>query len=154
VTTPRPIEAYPVAADLPAPPPADHGEAPEKATTAPARKIGEVAVLDFIGGDASVEIALAFPFRFDGREVRTVTVRRPSIMEIARVAPDFAMTDDFELYAVLAGLPAPVLRGMMREDREAVARAADDFLSREAGPDGSAPTLASGAASPSSPAAP
>ena len=154
MTTPRPIEAYPVAADLPAPPPVDGAAAAAAATAPPARRIGEVAVLDFIGGDASVEIALAFPFRLDGRDIFAVTVRRASMLEIARVVPGFATADDFELYAVMAGLPAPVLRGMMREDREAVARAADDFLSREVGPDGSAPTPANGDASPSSPAAP
>lgn len=153
MTTPRPIEQYPVASDLPAPPPAPDGDAPAASAPAPRRAV-EVAALEFIGGDASVAVPLAFPFRWEGREVRVIEVRRVSMVAIAQASLALEGGDDFELYALTTDYPAPALRGLMREDREAVARAADRFLSLEAGEAPSAPTPANGDASRSSPAAP
>ena len=128
--TSRPIEEYPQARDLPALPPAPEQQA-EAAASAP-RKPLEVAALEFLDADAvRASIQLAHPFRWDGREVRSIEVRRVSALAISEALPAFRAEDDFALYAVMTGLPAPVLRGLLREDREALMAAASPLLRLE-----------------------
>lgn len=141
--TSRPIEEYPHAKDLPAPPPAPE-QAAEAAASAP-RKPLEVAALEFLDADAvRASMQLAHPFRWDGREVRSIEVRRVSALAIAEALPEFQAQDDFAIYAVMTGLPAPVLRGLLREDREALMAIAGPLLRQETDGASSAPISPSG----------
>ena len=152
--TDRPIEDYPVAADLPEAPPAPEVDAAQPAAAAPSRPPVEIAVLEFLSADGvRASVPLTHPFRWDGREGRELLLQRLSLLRVGQIWADVERRDDYELYAAMCGLPAPVLRGMMREDREALAAAADPLLDLEAGKAPSGDTPASGGVSLSSPAA-
>jgi len=126
--------------EIPLPPPELWGElensgvaeseaegAAASAKVEPARP-AEVATLDFVV-ETIRPVALKFPFRLDGRLIERVEVRRLTTAEVddfIRAHPKGFTT--FDVFAVMTRLPAPVLRGLIAEDGDAVTDAASDFL--------------------------
>ncbi len=98
----------------------------------PPEEIQDVAELEFVDGSHQKSVPLKYPFRLNGREVKVVTVRRLTLGQvdafIRRAAA--ASFSTFDIYAEMTGLPAPVLRGLIDEDGNAVVDAAYDFLPR------------------------
>lgn len=125
----KPLDAYPDVkpGEAPSPPASDPdgGEAARDPAPAKRREV-EIAVLDFLdpAGVRGV-VALKHPFRYDGREIREIHLRRLSVFEAGLLADAVREADHFVLIGAMAGLPAAVLRGLMWEDLEAVRAAAD-----------------------------
>lgn len=98
----------------------------------PPEEIQDVAELEFVDASHQKSVPLKYPFRLNGREVKVVTVRRLTLGQvdafIRRAAASSFST--FDIYAEMTGLPAPVLRGLIDEDGNAVVDAAYDFLPR------------------------
>lgn len=123
----------------------------------PVLKPREVETLDFaIEGEVQPfrAVPLKHPFRRDGEIVRAIIVRRLAVGEVGDLIdnrPD-DMPDFFDIYAVMTGFPAAVLRGLIDVDGEPVAGACFDFLPRYFRPisvdrSASSSTSADGAAS-------
>jgi Phage tail assembly chaperone proteins, E, or 41 or 14 len=127
----KPIGDYPLARpeDLPAPP--SPGAPGEPAGTA-RRSAAEVAVLEFLDPDKLRRtVTLDHPFRFDGAEVREVTVRALSVLEVGTIAGEARADEDlYRYFAAMTGLPAAVLRAMPADDGGRVLEACDPFLPR------------------------
>lgn len=91
----------------------------------------EVAKLDFSAGRSEV-IGLDYPFTWEGREITEVTVRRLTVGEVNtlldRVATEKIRTMD--IFAIMCGLPAAVLRGLDDDDGRRVMEVANRFLPR------------------------
>lgn len=128
----KPLDAYPDAGpEIPAPPPEGApGEALGQASSAviPAPKPFEVAVLRFLDPAAiSATVTLEFPFEWEGREVRQITIRRLVTAEVGAVMAAIPDGEDYDVHvfiAAMTGLPAPVLRGLIEDDgAEVIARA-------------------------------
>lgn len=103
----------------------------DPAKAQPARP--EVAALDFLSLERLVAVVpLEHPFRLDGQKVREVKVRKLTVAQVAELTARAGATgfDLYDVYAVMTGLPAPVLRGLMDDDGEAVIGKAYDFLPR------------------------
>lgn len=88
--------------------------------------------LVFTGGKVwSKTVPLEFPFEHDGRTVSEIVVRRLTTAEmgevVARHGADF---DQWDIFAVMTGLPATVLRGLEAGDGDEVTGVAYDFLPR------------------------
>lgn len=100
--------------------------APKKTAAAP------VALLHFTGPKPMhVEIPLDFPFEWEGREINAITVCRLTTQGIADLGDRLGGSIELmDLYAVMTGLPASVLRGLEAGDGERVTGAAYDFLPR------------------------
>lgn len=139
-------------------PPGEGGAAPVgQATARPALKPREVEALDFeIEGEVMLHrvVPLKHPFRRDGKIVREIFIRRLTVAEVGDLidARPTDLPDMFDIYAMMAGHPAPVLRGLVDIDGEAVAEVCYDFLPRyfrprSKVPDASSSSLPSGAAS-------
>ncbi|MBT9293304.1 phage tail assembly protein [Prosthecodimorpha staleyi] len=101
-------------------------QAPAKA---PALAAKPAAALDFV--DAAVRVyPLARPFRHEGRIVEAITLRRLTVSEIGRLRDVLGEgLDRYDLYGLMAGLPAEVMRGLDADDLPVV-EAAYDFLPR------------------------
>lgn len=119
-------------ANIPLPP---EGPAEDTSTSAKAAPDpDDVAVLDFIDAEKmQTSVSLDHPFRWNGREVREVTVRMPSFTDVIRVYEGAKKDDDgkvalIEFYAAMTGLPASVLRAMPFDDSEKVTAACIPFL--------------------------
>ncbi|MFG1317992.1 phage tail assembly protein [Xanthobacter autotrophicus] len=131
---PPPIDTAPAFTPV-APPPGSPDAtrrvgAPVTAPEAPAPQARPAAAaLEFESGRTR-EVPLSFPATWEGRRIGVVTVRRLITAEVAALVPDGKVPDVFEVYAVMTGLPAPVLRGLDGDDGQAVAEAAFDFLPR------------------------
>lgn len=140
-------------------PPGESDTAPGgQATTArPALKPREVEMLDFeIEGEVELfhKVPLKHPFRRNGDIVRAIFIRRLTVAEVGDLidARPADLPDLFDIYAIMAGHPAPVLRGLVDIDGEAVAEVCYDFLPRyfrprTTAPDVSSSSLPDGAAS-------
>lgn len=104
----------------------------EAAKRAPAAPV-EVETLDFVD-ERSTRVPLTFRFRREGAVVDAIVVTRPTGHQIAEFAKtcmdDGGGYDRYELYEVMTGLPAPVLRGLDQDDGLAVAEACGRFLPR------------------------
>ncbi len=130
-------------------PPGEAGApASGQAAARPALKPREVEKLDFeIEGELSrfCSIALVHPFRRDGGVVRQIDVRRLTVAEVGDLidARPADLPDLFDIYAIMTGTPAPVLRGLVDIDGEAVAEACYDFLPRYFRPGTTAPDASS-----------
>lgn len=102
----------------------------------PAVKPREVEMLDFgIEEDGPRPfhiVPLKYPFRRDGQITRQIVVRRLTVGEVGEMLDTRPadLPDRFDIYAAMTGLPAPVLRGLIDIDGEAVAEACFDFLPR------------------------
>ncbi|WP_319775484.1 phage tail assembly protein [Breoghania sp.] len=102
--------------------------------SAPSPAPREVASLEFLSDPATREttVDLDHPFRYEGREVRKIRIRKLTVAEVGRAA-DRNTGDGFDLYEVYAamtGFPASVLRGLMDDDGDAVVERAYGFLPR------------------------
>ena len=156
----RPLEHYPQA-EMPAlPPEGAPGEAPPPAALAPAAAPAPrpaAAVLDFLDPAAiRTDIPLEYGFRHEGREVRSITIRRLTTAEVGAVieaVPEGAPYDLYDFVAVMAGLPAPVLRGLIDDDGAEVLARARPFLPRAVAAIFYSPTSGSGGRLPSPPPA-
>ncbi len=157
----KPLESYPEAELPPLPPEGARGEAPA-AAVAPAAAPAPiarpaVARLDFLDPAAiTAEVAFAYPFRLDDREVRGCTIRRLTTAEVGAVIEDIPEGEAYDLYAFVAAmtdLPAPVLRGLIDDDGAEVLAKARPFLPRAVAAIFYSPTSGSGEASPSPPPA-
>lgn len=118
-------ESDPPAADIP------QRTVPAPGAAAPAAKAPPpVEQLDFLPGKVrEVTVPLDYPFRWNGAEVREVTVRRLSTGEIGAVLDAAGETYTlYDIYAAMTGLPAAVLRGMDDDDNARVLEVAGDFL--------------------------
>lgn len=78
-------------------------------------------------------IPLKYPFDHSTLgAVEAVTVRRLTVGEVGEILDERVgdVPDNFDIYARMTGLPAPVLRGLMDVDGEEVVNACFDFLPR------------------------
>lgn len=152
----KPIETYPDA-ELPAlPPAAIPGEAAATATAAaPEPKAFEVAALRFLDpGAVSAFVDLEFPFEWDGREVRTVKIRRLATAEVGAVMAAIPDGEDYDVWvfvAAMTDLPASVLRGLIEDDGAEVLVKARPLLPRKVAAVFYSPTSAPGGPTPSPP---
>ncbi|MEO0496277.1 MAG: hypothetical protein AAF141_02755 [Pseudomonadota bacterium] len=91
----------------------------------------EVAELDFEIVPAEF-IPLDYPFTHDGKRIDGIAVTRLTIGRVAELVADYSNKpfDNFEIYAEMAGLPAPVLRGLVDVDGDRFTEVAYDFLPR------------------------
>ncbi len=122
------------AEEIPLPPPEMWAELNNNATpaaelVAPApRKRLPAQQLQFVVSP-TVEIPLQYSFVLDGRTVDAIIVRRLTVAEVGDVVDqlpdDF---DNFDIFAHMTGLPAPVLRGLVDVDGQALVDAGYDFL--------------------------
>ena len=116
----------------------ENAQATASETAAPkaaSKPAPEIAQLDFVRSDERrTVVPLSFAFRLDGALVDSVTVRRLNGYEIAAFAREHldesGAYDRYELYSVMTGLPAAVLRGLDQDDGVRVTGACSDFLSR------------------------
>ncbi|MBY6244029.1 hypothetical protein [Methylosinus sp. Sm6] len=135
--------------NIPLPPEEAAAEIAAPAREAPAPPL--VAVLDFLEPEAvRKETPFRFPFRLDGREVRSFVARRLLLVEVGGLvarAQSQGDIDPIEFYAVMTGLPAPVIRGLEADDGELLVETCYPFLPRIAQAAISLLTPASGAAS-------
>ena len=131
----KPIEDYPIAdpADMPPLPP--QGVDGEPGNSVPAKRMSrEIAVLQFVDPDAvRKRVPLQFHFWWEGMLIDAITVRRLAVAEVGLITEEMIESGDFDLYRyyeAMTGLPAPVLRGMIEEDGEAMLDAVTPFLPR------------------------
>lgn len=91
-----------------------------------------VESLQFVGGrPMAVAIPLDFPFLWEGRVVDTIAVRRMTTQAMTDLADRLGeRLELFDVYAVMTGLPASVLRALEASDGTRVTEAAYDFLPR------------------------
>ena len=96
--------------------------------------IKETADLDFLSEETTRKavVKLDHPFRLDGKEIREIAIRKLTVAEIGTVSGQLqdGEGDSYDIYAVMTGLPAPVLRGLIDDDGEEVVGKAYDFLPR------------------------
>lgn len=121
--------------EIPLPPPEMWGElensgkpAPTEAAAPVPRVSRPIERLAFVAAP-TVTVPLQYPFVREGGTVDSITVRRLTVGEVGDVLdslpPDF---DNHDIYAVMTGLPAPVLRGLVDVDGDKVMAVAYDFL--------------------------
>ncbi|MCJ8506614.1 hypothetical protein MUU53_01670 [Rhizobium lemnae] len=96
----------------------------------PSRKIER---LTFVGAQATREIPLEYPFEHPSTGiVEAITVRRLTVGEVGNLLdnrnPD--EPDNFDIYAIMTDIPAPILRGLVDIDGEEVSQVCFDFLPR------------------------
>lgn len=156
----KPLDQYPPA-DLPPVPPVLPSDAPAEGgaatDTLPAAKPFEVATLRFLDPAAmSATVDLEFPFEWKGQEVRQITIRRLTVSEVGAVMTAIPEGEDYDVYvfiAAMAGLPAPVLRGLIEEDGAEVIAKARPLLPRKVVAALFTPISETGEATPSPPPA-
>lgn len=137
-----PARAEPILArdnEIPLPPPEmwpdldNSGVEPKEPKKAPP----VMAVLEFIGEKKPfVSIPLTYPFRWDGRDVTTIVVRRLTVQQIGdfwESLPEDRSFDRFEVYGLMCGLPGAVIRSLPDPDGQKVTGAGFDFLPRGLG---------------------
>lgn len=94
-------------------------------------------VLEFIGEKKPfVEVPLTYPFRWDGRDVTTIVVRRLTVQQIGEfwdALPEDGSFDRSDAYGLMCGLPGAVIRSLPDPDGQRVTGVAFDFLPRELG---------------------
>ncbi|OCP17426.1 MULTISPECIES: hypothetical protein [unclassified Ensifer] len=135
--------------EIPLPPQEMWGELnnTESSTSAPSVTVEEFAssagpvaseaILDFVGSNHIRTVQLAHKFRFNGELVETVTIKRLTIGQVSTFIQEHADKPftTFDVYAVMTGLSASVLRGLIDEDGDLVTDAAYSFLPLALRPD-------------------
>ncbi len=105
--------------------------APDASKAAP-RPAPEVATLTFVGAIKPFrEIALRFPFQWEGRRIDAIIVHRLSVQQLGdffESLPDDGAYDRMAVYGLMCGLPAAVVRALPDADGAAVTGACFDFL--------------------------
>lgn len=93
----------------------------------------DIEKLTFVGNQPSKAVPLQYSFEHPALGfVDVITVRRLSVGEVGDMLderPD-NMPDFFDIYERMTGIPAPVLRGLVDVDGEAVTGVCFDFLPR------------------------
>lgn len=93
----------------------------------------EVAKLNFVSRDVERMIPLEFPFEDEQLGlVEHITVRRLTVGDLGGILDgrDPNAADNFDIYAAMTGIPAPILRGLIAVDGEEVSQVCYDFLPR------------------------
>lgn len=96
----------------------------------PSRKIER---LSFVGAQAMRSIKLEFPFEHPLLGlVEAITVRRLTVGEVGNLLDNRnpEEPDNFDIYAIMTDIPAPILRGLVDIDGEEVSQVCFDFLPR------------------------
>jgi hypothetical protein len=126
----------PIAADfssIPLPPEGTEGEATAKVAE-PVAAAEDVALIEFLNPAAMRKrVPFAHPFRVDGMTFADAVVHRLTYAQVLRVqqtAPKDAdgNVDLLEFYAVMAAIPAAVIRAMEAGDSKRLREACYDFL--------------------------
>lgn len=89
------------------------------------------AKLNFLSPAFKSVIPLRYPFEHPSTGlVEEITVRRLTVGDVGELLDtlDPEARDNFDIYAVMTGLPADVLRGLMDEDGAEVSQVCYDFL--------------------------
>jgi hypothetical protein len=138
-------------ARVPVPPEGAEGEPFARPQAAPAATQEDVAALVFLEPGAMTKtIPLEYGFVFGGVEYRSVTARRLSYAEVARVYERAKDAEGevklIEFYAEMTGLRAAVIRGLEGGDGHAVIEGCHPFLPRQLRTVGSPSTSQSGGA--------
>lgn len=135
-TLPPPINAKRELTPIVPPPGAPDAASPSVEQQAPpaiSRPAFPVSAVEFLDPKRREKVVpLEHPFRLDGAEWTEVRVRRLATFEVAawreRVVANEA--DSYDLYAIMTGLPAEVLRGLDAEDGNSIVAAGLGFLPR------------------------
>lgn len=105
-----------------------------RVAVAPTQVGPTVAALEFIGDKKPARICvLDYPFRWNGIEVSEIVVRRlttPQVAAFMERLPEDRSYDRYDLYGLMCGLPAEVLRALPEPDGPEVVGACFDFLPR------------------------
>ncbi|MCO5083093.1 MAG: hypothetical protein M9955_15740 [Rhizobiaceae bacterium] len=114
---------------VPAAPQKPTAETPAPDEKNPSR---EIAQLEFVGRKPIETVPLEYPFLLAGETISEIRVRRLPIGEVGDLIDSLpaGRIDNFEIYAAMTGLPAPVLRGLVDVDGEKVTGVCWDFLPR------------------------
>lgn len=93
----------------------------------------DVATLDFVGDELpEVVHDLRYPFNWGGVRRDTVTVRQLTTAQVGRISGEWQRSGNppllMDVYAVMTGLPARVLRALPHVDGDPIVRTAYDFL--------------------------
>ncbi|WP_311272394.1 MULTISPECIES: hypothetical protein [unclassified Rhizobium] len=111
----------------------DTAAAIEPTPVAPTEEPAPAAdVLDFVTSTHELSVPLKHAFRMDGKVVDKIVVKRLTLGQVDAFVRRAASASfsTFDIYAVMTGMPASVLRGLVDEDGDAVVDAAYDFLPR------------------------
>lgn len=128
----------PIKADfeqIPVPPEGAPGDTALSAD-APRTLADETAQIEFINtSDQPVTIPFTHPFRFEDREVRSVTARHMTLAEVIKVFEAAPHDPDggvalVHFYAAMTDLPVTVIRALAANDHEALHAACYPFLPR------------------------
>lgn len=95
--------------DVPLPP-----ESPDEVRAKQSARIAELQFLD--PASVSKTFTLEFPFVYEGKEVREITVRRLAVAEIGAIFTNVDDADLYDFYAAMTGLPKEVLKALRDED--------------------------------------
>lgn len=102
-----------------------------------ARPAPEVAQLTFVGEAKPFrEVRLLFPFLWEGSRVDVITVQRLTVHQLGAffdTLPEDGGYDRMEVYGLMCGLPAAVLRALPDADGTRVTGACFDFLPPQLG---------------------
>ncbi len=141
-STAAPARAEPILAkdnEIPLPPPEmwadlDNSRSKGNEPKEPKKVPPLMAVLEFIGEKKPfVEIPLTYPFRWDGRDITTIVVRRLTVQQIGDYVDDLGDAADLDrmaIYGLMTGLPAAVLRSLPDPDGTEVTNCCFNFLPR------------------------
>ncbi len=104
-----------------------------RAAATPEADDEEVAVLDFVGDEPPIVVLpLKYPFRWEGERHDSITVRQLTTGEVGKISAEWVRTGTapqlIDVYAVMTGLPARVLRALPHTDGDPVMKAGYDFL--------------------------
>lgn len=123
--------------EIPLPPPEKwdelENETPPAAPAAavPSQPPREIAPLDFIDGKHCRRVPLTYPFRLGDAVVSEIVVHRLTVGEVGDLLDYRAPSpDNFDIYSLMTGFPAAILRGLIDTDGEDVSTACFDFLPR------------------------
>lgn len=93
----------------------------------------DVAVLDFCGSELPhKDFPLKYPFNWEGRRVDSITVAQLTTQQLGDVVRgatrEGRSPELMEVYGVMCGLPAAVLRALPSTDGDPITSCAFDFL--------------------------
>jgi hypothetical protein len=112
----------------------------ETAPSAPSKRSSQpplIAVLDYVGDDKPFRvIPLKWPFRWDGHLYTEIVVNRLTVQQMGDFWDSLPPDRDYdrvEVYGLMCGLPAAVIRALRDRDGTEVTGACFDFLPRALG---------------------
>ncbi len=112
-------------------------EAETAAPSIPSAQPPLIAVLDYVGENKPYRvIPLRWPFRWEGRVFTEIVVNRLTVQQMGAfwdALPPDRDYDRVEVYGLMCGLPAAVIRALRDPDGTEVTSACFDFLPRALG---------------------